>query len=407
MTAARLAPLERGIERGARGEQRGFQIERVREILIACEIGMDPHMRHLRVDLLELRQTCQDSLLVAYHSGVFGHHVADRALKPAHVLRSVGVQQLVHFRARAGHRFGRTLLRARARRIFGGSFAHDPTVHEQLDQRVPAEPVRAVQPARRFADGVQPLHTRAVVLGAHPHAAHRVVCGGRDFHGCGGDVQELQLHQRVVHAWQPLHDRLARKMRDIQQHASARRAAARLDLGVARERNAVACGELHPLGVVALHETLAERVAEDAALAARCLRHERTGRVHRLEEAGRMELHELRIADTAAGLHGETERVPGILVAARRAVAPEPGMAAGCEDDGVRVDHAACSIFDVEAVRAEDHVVADEQSGDVGRIEDRDTELHGTVHQRPLDLQAGVVAGERGAAPGVRAEESL
>ena len=109
----------------------------------------------------------------------------------------------------------------------------------------------------------------------------------------------------------------------------------------------------------------------------------------------------------AAGLHGEAERVAGVLVAARRGAPPDAGVAAGGEDDGVGVDDVARAVVEVEAVRAEDDVVVDQEPGDVDRVEDRDLELRGAVDERALDLQAGVVAGERGAAEGVRAEEPL
>ena len=52
-------------------------------------------------------------------------------------------------------------------------------------------------------------------------------------------------------------------------------------------------------------------------------------------------------------------------------------------------------------------MVADEEPGDVDGVEDRDLELRGAIDERPLDLEAGVVAGERRAAEGVRTEEAL
>ena len=82
-------------------------------------------------------------------------------------------------------------------------------------------------------------------------------------------------------------------------------------------------------------------------------------------------------------------------------------MAAGRENDRVGVDDVAGAVLQVEAVGAEDDVVADEEPGDVDGVEDRDLQLRGAVDERALDLEAGVVTGERGAAEGVRAEEAL
>ena len=122
----------------------------------------------------------------------------------------------------------------------------------------------------------------------------------------------------------------------------------------------------------------------------------------------RVELHELGVAQPPAGLDGEAERVAGVLVAARRGAAPDAVVAAGGEDDGIRVDEVARAVLEVEAVRAEDRaVVVDEDARDVDRVEDRHLELRGAVDERALDLEAGVVAGEGGAAVGVRAEEAL
>ena len=54
--------------------------------------------------------------------------------------------------------------------------------------------------------------------------------------------------------------------------------------------------------------------------------------------------------------------------------------------DGVRMDDVAISGLDIETVRAEDDVVADEDPGHVDGVEDRDLELVGAIHQGPLDL---------------------
>ncbi len=99
------------------------------------------------------------------------------------------------------------------------------------------------------------------------------------------------------------------------QHAAVRGATAFFDLGVARQGHTITGRQLHPLRVVARHEPLAETVAEDAAFATGCLGDERAGCVFGLDQPGRVKLHELGIADPATGLHRETKRVAGVLVA--------------------------------------------------------------------------------------------
>lgn len=82
-------------------------------------------------------------------------------------------------------------------------------------------------------------------------------------------------------------------------------------------------------------------------------------------------------------------------------------MAAGREDNCVGVDDIAGAVLQVEAVRAEDDVVADEEFCDVDGVEDWELQMRGAVDERSLDLEARVVTGERGAAEGVCTEEAL
>ena len=135
---------------------------------------------------------------------------------------------------------------------------------------------------------------------------------------------------------------------------------------------------------------------------------EGAGRVLGLDDARGVELHELGVAQPAARLDGEAERVAGVLVAARRGAPPDAVVPAGGEDDRVGVDEVAGAVVEVEAVGAEDRaVVVHQEARDVHRVEDRHVQLRGAVDQRALDLEPGVVAGEGGAAVGVRAEEAL
>ena len=105
--------------------------------------------------------------------------------------------------ASVGDRGRGALLRREAGRVRGRRFTDDAAVDEQLDERVAAESVGAVQAAGRLADRVEALDAGAVVLGAHPDAAHRVVRGRRDLDRRRGDVEHLQLEQRLVDAGQP------------------------------------------------------------------------------------------------------------------------------------------------------------------------------------------------------------
>jgi hypothetical protein len=103
---------------------------------------------------------------------------------------------------------------------------------------------------------------------------------------------------------------------DVEPDPAARGAAPLLDLGVGGERHAVTGGQLHPLGVVTAHVPLAERVAQDAALAAGRLADEGAGGVLRLDDAGGVELDQLGIAQ--AGPASTARRKESPVFSSRR-----------------------------------------------------------------------------------------
>jgi hypothetical protein len=148
-------------------------------------------------------------------------------------------------------------------------------------------------------------------------------------------------------------------------------------------------------------------VAQYGALASDGLRYEHAGGGLGPDEPRWMELHQFGVADPGTGVERQTERIASALVATRGAVAPDPGVAAGGEDDGIGVDHITRPVVEIKPVRAEDDSVAYEQPGDVGGVDDRDVEPGGTIRQRPLNLETRVVAGERGTPERVGAKEPL
>ena len=105
-------------------------------------------------------------------------------------------------------------------------------------------------------------------------------------------------------------------MGDVEPDAAVLRAPALGDLRVRGERDPVAGGQFHPLGIVALHEPLAEGVAEDAALTAGGFGDERARCVLGFEDARGVELDEFGVAEPAAGFDGEAEGIARVLIAA-------------------------------------------------------------------------------------------
>jgi hypothetical protein len=74
------------------------------------------------------------------------------------------------------------------------------------------------------------------------------------------------------------------------------------DLRVIGQRNPVPSRQLHPVGVVALHESLAIGIEKPPALTTHCLRHEHAGHLLRSDHARGMELYELHSGDPGTRL---------------------------------------------------------------------------------------------------------
>jgi hypothetical protein len=196
-------------------------------------------------------------------------------------------------------------------------------------------------------------------------------------------------------------------MRDVEEDPAVRAAPALDDLGVARERHPVARAELEALRVVALHVPLAERVVEAPAFAPHGFGDERPGRLLGHDDPGRVELHELHVHQPAARIERQSHAVAVVLVATRRASAPDAGVTAGREDDRVgEVDRPLAGV-EVEGDGAEARAVGDEQARDVLLVLDGDAEFGRLVRDGPQDGAPGVVARVTRAPPAVGAEEAL
>ena len=109
-------------------------------------------------------------------------------------------------------------------------------------------------------------------------------------------------------------------MAHVDEHAAALGAPALDDLGVARAGHHVARGALHALGVVALHVALARRVLEVSARAAQALLQKRAGYLEAVsrQDARRVELHHLHVAERGARLPRNRHAVGGELLRAGR-----------------------------------------------------------------------------------------
>ena len=149
---------------------------------------------------------CSSSSPVADDADQVVHRLLQVLLDRVGVLAALDLER----RQRAGRRrltsasatFGRSSPRpaAYAAACLAGPLAE----HQQVAERVAAEPVGAVHAAGALAHGVQARDRALLGVGVDLDAAHDVVAGRTDLHRLGGDVDVGQLLELVVHRRQPL-----------------------------------------------------------------------------------------------------------------------------------------------------------------------------------------------------------
>ena len=168
-----------------------------------------------------------------------------------------------------------------------------------------------------------------------------------------------------------------------------RRALAR-HLGEHAAHHDVARRELG-LGVDGEHEALAGRVAQQGAFAAQRFGHERRRRVAD-GQAGRMELHELEIAERGAGAIGHRHAVAGGDLGIGRA-GVDLSRASGGEDGDHRQVQRVLAVGEVERQGADATPVDGQQiDGELVFVELHATADPGRFRQGARDLAAGRVA---------------
>src|ERR1700681_4608223 len=221
--------------------------------------------------------------------------------------------------------------------------------HDRLEQRVAAEPVRAMdRDARALARSVDARDAGGAEL-VGLDAAHRVVHAGQDRDRGVDRVLARRVQRQLADLRQALEDLLAPQMAQVEEHAAVD-AAAFHDLGPLRPAHDVARRELALVRGVLEHEALAVFVQEISALAARSL-----GEQHAvLLERGRVELDELHVHQRDAGPVGD-RRAVGRRGAAVAGLAVDATEAAGGEDGRLRGDELQLAVA---------HVVGDQPGAD-------------------------------------------
>ena len=275
-----------------------------------------------------------------------------------------------------------------------------PAEHQQVRQRVAAEPVAAVHPARALPRGEQARDRRHAGVRVDLDPAHHVVAGGADLHRLLRDVDIGQLLELVVHRRQLLEDLLRRPPGgDVEEHAAVRAAPAGLDLGVDRAGDLVARQQLGRTAVVVRvgvpavalglgrrvlvaehvrdvveHEPLALGVAQHPAVAADGLGDEDPLHRRRPDHAGRVELQELHVDQRRARTQGQRVPVAGVLpgVAGHLVALADPARG---QHDRRRVEADEAPVAAEVAEAAGDLPVRHQQLRDRALVEDPDVRL--------------------------------
>ena len=257
-----------------------------------------------------------------------------------------------------------------------------PSKNHQVQQRIRAQPVRAVhRDARAFADREQSRHHRIRIPLPRRHdlpvrigrnAAHLIVDRRHHRDRLAHRVDVGELDRDLANRGQPLHDRVHAQVVQLQQHVVVIGAASAtlLDLLVHRARDEVARSQVLQRRRVALHEALAARVQQYAALAAHPLGDQHTGPGH----AGRMKLPELHVLQRQPYARGHAQTVAGADVSVGGRGPDAPGSA-GCQHRGLGLQQHRRARLDL-------------QRGDADALS---VAVHHQVQCHPLDqeLRAG------------------
>ncbi len=351
-------------------------------------------------------------------AAVLHHRRRQLAADVGRVLALVPVAQGLELAGDPFVRAGRRLGHRGAAHVVGHGPAGAVAEDEQVDQRVGAQAVGAVDAhARALAgrvearhDGVGGVdHDAAVDVRGHP--AHGVVGRGLDGHRLGQRLDALVDAGEVGDVGQLLLDDLAAQVAHVEVHVVlAADAAAGPDLEHDRAADHVARGELLERRRVGLHEPLALVVEQVRALAARRLR-QQDAQAH---DAGGVELVELHVLQRHARPIRQRDAVAGqrVGVGGDAEHAPE---AAGGQQHGGRAEDVQLAVGQPvrhDALRA--GLWRAEQLHHVVLVEEQHARLEALLVERLQDHVARAVGRVAGAAdrplaevPRVAAEAAL
>ena len=249
------------------------------------------------------------------------------------------------------------ILRQRLVRRAGGDGLRRPVgrrlaEHHDVGERIRPQPVGAMHGgAGRFATGEQPRHdgigialARADDLGAiiRWNAAHVVVRRRNDRDRLLQHIHPGENARRFGNARQALADHLLAQMVEVQVDVIPvlPHPAPFADLDHHGTADHVTRGQILGMRGIALHEALAQRIGEIAALTAHAFGNEDAGAI----DAGGMELHELHVLHRQACAHDHGRAIAGADMGGG-AGEINAVVAAGGEDDRMRPEAVNAAIL--------------------------------------------------------------
>ena len=277
---------------------------------------LDRGATHALLDLRDLGHALGQQLLIAEHAAVRLHGRAQRVGDVRHLFAGGGGVQAGEARAREIASVLRQRLVRLAREILlDDVVARSPAEHDDVEQRIGAEAVAAVdRDTGALADRVKAVHDRVRIAVPRGHylavhvarnATHHVMDSRHHRYRLADGIHIGEFDRR-----QSLDDDLGTEVVELEQHMILLRpaAAALLDLLVHRPGDNVARGEILQVGSVALHEALAIDVEKDTAFAAHTLGDQHASGI----DAGRMELPHFHVFERDAGTRSHAQPVTSV-----------------------------------------------------------------------------------------------